>query len=151
MESIRCTVGIALRNALHTAVNRSKRNHIGIIITPPYYATDVIRQPGTHLRNVHIGGLLGTDGTFVKILLAIHLISKRCGTIRHFPRAHTQILLDSHGCTLIMVTHHILNILYTKRWLRPYVQRHRSSLGIAHRIGKIGIHILSPPFIEETP
>ena len=125
VEQIAIAHPIALRHTHGGGINGIEDSHIRIVHTEPEDATNLIRQPLTHLRNNDKAGLLRSDRTLVGIFHAIYLEGHRTPTIGHLIRACTGILGHIQIGSLIMVAHALLHILHGELTIGLDIERHR--------------------------
>ena len=143
---------VALRALRHRTVDGRIGHHVAVVVAKPEAAAHLSGQPRAHLAHKGPCRLLSRCGTLVEVLLAVHLIIKRCRTVRHAPDAGTHVGgVDGQVCSLIVVAHVGHDVLHAQFLFGDDPQRHvLRILVLAQRPGQISLHALHVVVVE-TP
>ena len=103
--------GVALGHAVGAAVDRGEDGHVGVVSAEPEYSAHGVGQVGTHLGDEDEAGLLGGDGAFVEVLLAVDLEVEGREAVGCVVGAGAEVLADVEGSSFVMVAHGVLDVL----------------------------------------
>ena len=103
--------GVALGHAVGAAVDGGEDGHVGVVSAEPEYSAHGVGQVGTHLGDEDEAGLLGGDGAFVEVLLAVDLEVEGREAVGCVVGAGAEVLADVEGSSFVMVAHGVLDVL----------------------------------------
>ena len=149
-HTVAVAFGIRIRHFVSLTIHRGEHRHVGIVKTEPQHAAHHIGHAGTHLRDKHEAALLSGDGTFIKILLTVHIERQRRQAIRRSKTAGSEILGDVKWSTFVMVAHSMLDVAHRHLAVGLHIQGH-GVLALSLYVRKICLSRSLAEHVIETP